>query len=183
LRECFIGKHGVAPTPLNVLGVLSLIFWSLAIIVTLKYHVYVLRLDNRGEGGILALLGLLRSKRKGRNRRPALLIVLAVFGAALLYGDGIITPAISVLSAVEGLEVATKVFTPYVVPITVAILVGLFLLQRRGTGGIGSIFGPVVWPGFFASPRCCAPSTRLTPFLFSGATAGTVSSFWEPCFW
>ena len=144
LRECFIGKHGVAPTPENVLGVLSLIFWSLVIIVTLKYHVYVLRLDNRGEGGILALLGLLRSKGKGRERLRALLIVLGVFGAALLYGDGIITPAISVLSAVEGLEVATKVFAPYVVPITAAILIGLFLLQRRGTGGIGSIFGPVM---------------------------------------
>ena len=144
LRECFTGKHGVAPTPENVLGVLSLIFWSLVIIVTLKYHVYVLRLDNRGEGGILALLGLLRSKRKGRERLRAFLVVLGVFGAALLYGDGIITPAISVLSAVEGLEVATKVFAPYVVPITAAILVGLFLLQRRGTGGIGSIFGPVM---------------------------------------
>jgi KUP system potassium uptake protein len=144
LRECFTGKHGVAPTPENVLGILSLIFWSLVIIVTLKYHVYVLRLDNRGEGGILALLGILRSKRKGRERGRALLVGLGIFGAALLYGDGIITPAISVLSAVEGLEVATKVFAPYVVPITAAILIGLFLLQRRGTGGIGSIFGPVM---------------------------------------
>ena len=144
LRECFIGKHGVAPTPENVLGILSLIFWSLVIIVTLKYHVYVLRLDNRGEGGILALLGILRSKRKGRERLRAFLVVLGVFGAALLYGDGIITPAISVLSAVEGLEVATKVFAPYVVPITAAVLIGLFLVQRHGTAGIGSIFGPVM---------------------------------------
>jgi KUP system potassium uptake protein len=144
LRECFIGKHGVAPTPENVLGILSLIFWSLVIIVTLKYHVYVLRLDNRGEGGILALLGILRGQRKGSKRVRALLVMLGVFGAALLYGDGIITPAISVLSAVEGLEVATKVFAPFVVPITAAVLIGLFLLQRRGTGHIGSIFGPVM---------------------------------------
>lgn len=144
LRECFIGKHGVAPSPENVLGILSLIFWSLVIIVALKYHVYVLRLDNRGEGGILALLGLVRGKRRRRGRLTSLLVALGVFGAALLYGDGIITPAISVLSAVEGLEVATKIFEPYVVPITVAVLIGLFLLQRRGTRGIGSIFGPVM---------------------------------------
>ena len=144
LRECFIGKHGVAPTPQNVMGILSLIFWSLVIIVALKYHVYVLRLDNRGEGGILALLALVRGKRRRGGPLTSLLIALGVFGAALLYGDGIITPAISVLSAVEGLEVATKIFEPYVVPITVAVLIGLFLLQRRGTGGIGSIFGPVM---------------------------------------
>ncbi|HYV40405.1 MAG TPA: KUP/HAK/KT family potassium transporter, partial [Thermoanaerobaculia bacterium] len=115
LRECFTGRHGVAPTPENVLGILSLVFWTLAVIVTLKYHVYVLRLDNEGEGGILALMGLVRGKRKRRKGARWFLIALGVFGAALLYGDGIITPAISVLSAVEGLEVATKVFEPYVV--------------------------------------------------------------------
>ena len=144
LRECFTGRHGVAPTPENVLGILSLVFWTLAVIVALKYHVYVLRLDNEGEGGILALMGLVRGKRKRRKGARWFLIALGVFGAALLYGDGIITPAISVLSAVEGLEVATKAFDPYVVPITVIILVGLFLLQRRGTKGVGSIFGPVM---------------------------------------
>ncbi len=147
LRECFTGTHGVAPTPENVLGVLSLVFWSLVIVVTLKYHVYVLRLGNRGEGGILALMGLVRRKGRKRTGWRRILIILGVFGAALLYGDGIITPAISVLSAVEGLEVATNVFEPYVVPITIVILIGLFLLQRHGTAGIGSIFGPVmvVW--------------------------------------
>ncbi len=144
LRECFVGRHGVAPTPENVLGILSLVFWTLAVIVALKYHVYILRLDNEGEGGILALMGLVRGKRKRGKSARWLLIALGVFGAALLYGDGIITPAISVLSAVEGLEIATKVFEPYVVPITAGILVGLFLLQRRGTRGIGSIFGPVM---------------------------------------
>ncbi len=146
MRECFHGEHAVAPTHANVLGVLSLIFWALVITVTLKYVVYVLRADNRGEGGILALMTLVRSALGGR-RGGWLILVLGLFGSALLYGDGMITPAISVLSAVEGLKVATHFFNPYIVPITIAILIGLFTLQRRGTGGIGAIFGPVmlVW--------------------------------------
>jgi KUP system potassium uptake protein len=146
LRECFYGAHSIAVSQQNVLGVLSLIFWSLIIIVTLKYHVYVLHFDNRGEGGILALISLIGVGRR-RIRGAWLLMGLGVFGAALLYGDGIITPAISVLSAVEGLEVATPRFGGWVVPITVVILLGLFLLQKRGTAGIGAIFGPVmlVW--------------------------------------
>jgi len=145
MRECFEGIHAVPPTHGNVLGVLSLIFWALVIVVTVKYHVYVLRADNNGEGGILALMALVRPVVHGRGRW--ILVGLGLFGAALLYGDGIITPAISVLSAVEGLEVATAVFTPYVVPITIGILIGLFLIQRRGTGGVGAVFGPVmlVW--------------------------------------
>ncbi|MDP9122624.1 MAG: KUP/HAK/KT family potassium transporter, partial [Acidobacteriota bacterium] len=146
MRECFHGAHAVDPTHGNVLGVLSLIFWSLVIIVTLKYHVYVLRADNHGEGGILALMALVRSKIDN-HRRKLLFIGLGLFGAALLYGDGMITPAISVLSAVEGLEIAAPKLAHYVLPITIAILIGLFLFQRRGTGGIGRIFGPImlVW--------------------------------------
>jgi len=145
LRECFHGAHAVPVTPANVYGVLSLVFWTLVVVVTLKYHVYVIRFDNRGEGGILALLGLIGTT--SRTRRKSLLIALAVFGAALLYGDGIITPAISVLSAVEGLQVATPFFNPYVVPATIAILVLLFLFQHHGTAGVGGVFGPVmiVW--------------------------------------
>src|SRR6266487_1577788 len=108
LRECFAGSHGVAPTPENVLGILSLVFWTLVIVVTLKYHVYVLRLDDKGEGGILALTALARGRSKGTRGAARVLVLVGVFGAALLYGDGIITPAISVLSAVEGLEVASK---------------------------------------------------------------------------
>jgi KUP system potassium uptake protein len=153
MRECFAGHHPVPLTPANVYGVLSLIFWTLVTVVTLKYHVYVIRFDNRGEGGILALLGLIgySSRRSGAVRTA--LIVCGVFGAALLYGDGMITPAISVLSAVEGLEVATPLFKPYVVPITIVILVLLFAFQRRGTTGIGTIFGPVmlVWFGILAT--------------------------------
>jgi KUP system potassium uptake protein len=143
IRECFFGPHAVAATRLNVLGVMSLIFWSLIVVISIKYLVFVMRADNRGEGGILALMALIRTERGQRG----LLIAMGLFGAALLYGDGMITPAISVLSAVEGLEVATTFFEPYVVPVTIAILIGLFLIQRRGTEGIGNLFGPVmtVW--------------------------------------
>ncbi len=152
LRECFNGAHAVAPTRDNVFGVLSLVVWSLLIIVTLKYHVYVIRFDNEGEGGILALMALVRTDPQRKRKRSWLLLTLGLFGAALLYGDGIITPAISVLSAVEGLEVATAVFKPYVVAITLVILIVLFLFQRRGTGGVGAVFGPVMllWFGSLA---------------------------------
>jgi len=147
LRECFYGTHAVAVTPANVFGVLSLIFWSLVIVVMLKYHIYVIRFDNRGEGGILALMGLVAMDKSRRAGVRSALIVLGVFGAALLYGDGMITPAISVLSAVEGLEIATPFFKPYVLPVTIIILVLLFVFQRRGTAGIGAVFGPImlVW--------------------------------------
>ena len=144
LRECFYGTHNVAVSRANIFGVLSLIFWSLIIVVMLKYHVYVLRFDNRGEGGILALMGLVRMDKTLSPRARNLLIVIGVFGAALLYGDGMITPAISVLSAVEGLEVATPLFKPYVIPATIVILVVLFMFQRRGTAGVGAVFGPVM---------------------------------------
>ncbi|MEW6336544.1 MAG: potassium transporter Kup [Acidobacteriota bacterium] len=143
-RECFSGSHGVVPDPGNVLGVLSLVFWTLIVVVTLKYLLYVLRMDNRGEGGILALMSLLVPRGGPDAQRRLVVIAMGLFGAALLYGDGMITPAISVLSAVEGLEVATPLFAPYVVPATVAILVGLFLVQRHGTARIGAVFGSVM---------------------------------------
>ena len=147
LRECFYGSHPVALTPANVLGILSLIFWSLVLVVMLKYHVYVLRFDNRGEGGILALMGLVGMDKSRSAAVRRTLIVLGVFGAALLYGDGMITPAISVLSAVEGLEIATPFFKPYVIPLTIVVLIVLFFFQRRGTAGVGAVFGPImlVW--------------------------------------
>ncbi len=145
VRECFFGSHAVPVTPGNVLGVLSLIFWALVIVVTLKYHVYVLRADNRGEGGILALMALVHNTIKsGKGKKYFFLTILGLFGAALLYGDGMLTPAISVLSAVEGLQIATPLFSPYVVPITIVILVGLFLFQRKGTAGVGTVFGPII---------------------------------------
>ncbi|HEX6940206.1 MAG TPA: potassium transporter Kup [Longimicrobiales bacterium] len=143
LRECFYGAHAVAVSPENILGVLSLIFWALILVISVKYLTLILRADNRGEGGILALMALARPEGPARPAGRSVLVLLGVFGAALLYGDGMITPAISVLSAVEGLEVATPVFRPYVVPITIAILVGLFLVQRRGTASVGAVFGPI----------------------------------------
>ncbi len=144
VRECFFGHHGVKVTDANILGVLSLIFWSLIIVISLKYLVVVMRADNRGEGGILALMALVRPDSQRRAGSRWILIALGLFGAALLYGDGMITPAISVLSAVEGLNVTTSVFQPYVVPITIGILIGLFLFQRHGTARVGSIFGPIM---------------------------------------
>jgi KUP system potassium uptake protein len=148
LKECFIGPHGVPVTKDNVLGVLSLIFWSLNFVVTLKYLTVVMRADNRGEGGILALLALVRSPREGDPTGAyRWLIGTGLFGAALLYGDGIITPAISVLGAVEGLSVATPAFNDWVVPIAVVVISAVFAVQRHGTAGIGAIFGPLtaVW--------------------------------------
>jgi KUP system potassium uptake protein len=141
LRVCFYGPHAVSPTHGNVFGVLSLIFWSLILVVSIKYLALVLRADNQGEGGILALMALVLPK-KGRQR--AAFLFLGLFGAALLYGDGCITPAISVLSAIEGLSIAAPVFTPFVVPLTLVVLFFLFLVQHRGTGRIGLMFGPVM---------------------------------------
>lgn len=144
LRECFFGPHAVPPTPANVLGVLSLILWSLLLVVSVKYLRFVLSADNRGEGGILALMALTHPGG-GPGRGPRMVILLlGLFGAALLYGDGVITPAVSVLGAVEGLTVASPFFASWIVPLAVIILVGLFLLQSRGTGGVGAIFGPVM---------------------------------------
>jgi KUP system potassium uptake protein len=153
LRECFHGAHAVAATRENVLGVLSLIFWSLTLIISIKYVVFVLRADNDGEGGILALLALVSQQAGAATRTRAGLIALGLFGAALLYGDGMITPAISVMGAVEGLHVATDFFDPFVVPLAVLILIGLFLIQSHGTGRIGFLFGPVMiaWFGVIAA--------------------------------
>ncbi len=150
LRECFHGPHAIAPTPGNVMGVLSLVFWSLIVVISIKYLIFVMRADNRGEGGILALMSLIRPHRKGSRGFRFTLGMLGLFGAALLYGDGIITPAISVLSAVEGLQIATPLFEHLVEPITIVILIGLFLIQKHGTQGIGKIFGPVMILWFFS---------------------------------
>jgi KUP system potassium uptake protein len=143
-RECFSAEHGLQPSAANIMGILSLIFWSLVIVISVKYLAFVMRADNRGEGGILALMSLVRPRRS--FRRGALL-GLGLFGAALLYGDGMITPAITVLSAVEGLKVATHQFEPYIVPACIIILIGFFAVQKFGTARIGAFFGPVmlVW--------------------------------------
>ncbi len=146
LRECFSHLYGLTPTPANVYGVLSLIVWAILLVVVVKYIAFILRADNKGEGGILALLALVlqRQHRGSQRRRRALLVALGLFGAALLYGDGIITPPVSVLGAMEGLIVAAPALEHYVVPITFVILLALFLVQKRGTAGLGAVFGPVV---------------------------------------
>ena len=148
IRESFNEAYGLTPNAPDVLGVLSLIFWSLTIVVTLKYVLFVLRADNRGEGGVMALLALAVRHVDGRTR--AFLVVMGLCGAALFYGDGIITPAISVLSAVEGLEIATPQLKPYVVPLSVVVLCLLFAVQRRGTESVGGWFGPITLAWFAA---------------------------------
>ncbi|MDR4479873.1 MAG: potassium transporter Kup [Nitrospira sp.] len=148
LRECFHDSHGLAVTPDNVLGILSMIVWSLVLVVTVKYLLFVMKADNDGQGGMLALMALSqRSHPVSLRKGLSLVVTLGLIGVAFLYSDGIITPAISVLSAVEGLTLATDVFTPYILPITVALVALLFVIQRRGSGTIGSIFGPImlVW--------------------------------------
>ncbi|HQN18761.1 MAG TPA: KUP/HAK/KT family potassium transporter [Syntrophobacteraceae bacterium] len=150
VRECFHGTHAVSLTEGNIFGVLSLVFWSMTMVICIKYVVFVMRADNRSMGGIFALLALIPSD--GRRVSPRLragVVVAAILGASLLYGDGVITPAISVLSAIEGLEVATEAARPLVLPLTCGILLLLFLVQHRGTADIGSVFGPIMIVWFF----------------------------------
>ncbi len=151
-KECFMVHHGrqLLVTPANVMGVLSLITWSLVIVISIKYLLFVLRADNRGEGGILALMSLVKPKR---SMRRGALIALGLFGSALLYGDGMITPAITMLSAFEGLKIATPLLTPYIVPITSVAIVALFAVQKFGTARVGAMFGPIMllWFGTIAA--------------------------------
>jgi KUP system potassium uptake protein len=171
IKQCFGPNHGIPVTTGNVLGILSLVVWSLVLVVVVKYLSLVMRADNHGEGGILSLFALVHPKSdKGNPRRMFVLLMLGLFGAALLYGDGMITPAISVLSAVEGLEVATHTFQPYVVPITVGILIGLFFMQSRGTGGIASIFGPTMLVWFVAIAAIGLPAIARHPEVLAAAS-------------
>ena len=144
-REAFHGGHGIPVTEGNVLGVLSLIFWALVLIVTIKYHIVIIRADNKGEGGILALMALVQGDRVARGLTPIrIMTLLGVFGTALMYADGALTPAVSVMSAVEGLGVGATNLEHYILPLTLVILIVLFLMQRHGTGRIGTVFGPVM---------------------------------------
>lgn len=147
MKTVFDPLRGLAVNEGNIIGIISLIFWALMIVVSLKYITLILRADNKGEGGIMALLSLASSSVAGRPQLRNILFLIGAFGAALFYGDGVITPAISVLSAVEGLEVATPLLKPYVLPLTLTVLIALFVLQQRGTGGIGVMFGPItlIW--------------------------------------
>ena len=164
-RECF-GPGGVPITESNLLGLLSVVLWSLVVVVTLKYLFFVMRADNEGEGGILALTTLVvpPDRRDTRANRP--LVMCGLFGAALLYGDGMITPAISVLSAVEGLGVAAPSLTPLVVPISIVVLAGLFRVQRYGTGKVGAIFGPITFVWFLVLGGLGLRSAVQAPEVF-----------------
>ncbi|NVD96813.1 potassium transporter Kup [Massilia sp. BJB1822] len=150
LKTVFDPQHGLALNAPNLIGIVSLIFWGLTIIVSLKYVTLVLRADNRGEGGIMALMALALSSVSRHSRWHTVLLLVGVFGATLFYGDSVITPAISVLSAIEGLEVATPAFSPYVVPLTIIVLVALYAVQSHGTAGIGRWFAPVMVVWFIA---------------------------------
>ncbi|MGH8190182.1 MAG: potassium transporter Kup, partial [Rhodanobacteraceae bacterium] len=150
MSEAFSGEHGIAPDPFNILGVLSLVLWTLLIVVALKYITFIMRADNNGEGGIMAMMALAQRATRQYPRTRKLVVLAAVLGAALFFGDGVITPSITVLSAIEGLEVAAPALSPWVVWIAVVVLVVVFLVQKRGTGKVGSVFGPVMCIWFVA---------------------------------
>ncbi len=190
VKECFAPGHGAEPTPANILGVMSLITWALILVVSVKYLTFVLRADNKGEGGILALLSLAFPERRGRVRSgwfPAAMMAFGVLGACLLYGDGIITPAISVLGALEGLAVVTPRLAPGILPLAVVVLIALFTAQRAGTARVGRVFGPItlVWflclgmlgvRGILAEPGVLAAVNPIhgLRFLAEGRMVGLV---------
>ena len=178
LRECFKAEYGIHPTPGNILGVLSLILWSLILVVSVKYIVFILRADNRGEGGILALLALLLQQKRRADDQPrrVALVMLGLFGAALLYGDGVITPAISVLGAVEGLQVSAPALGHAIVPITMVILFGLFMVQRYGTARVGTAFGPVMLVWFLTIGILGVRSISANPGVL--AAINPMHGFW-----
>jgi len=144
MKEVFAGNHPIPLTPANILGILSLIVWSLVIVVSIKYVVFIMRADNKGEGGIMALIALALRDAKGNPRQERFIMLAGLLGAGMFYGDGMVTPAISVLSALEGLDVATPAFRPFIIPLTLLVLFGLFAFQRRGTASVGAFFGPVM---------------------------------------
>ena len=177
VKAVFDPEYGIAPEPDNVLGLVSLILWSLMVIVTLKYVTLILRATNRGEGGIMAMIALASSSLPRTSRWHAPIVMIGLFGAALFYGDGVITPAISVLSAVEGIEIATSTLKPYVIPITLGVLTLFYIVQKHGTGRIGSLFGPimVVWfvaiggvglVNIFAEPSILLAANPLIGLVF-----------------
>ncbi len=168
IRECFRGSHAVASTHENVLGVLSLIFWSLTLVIVVKYLSFIMRADNRGEGGTLALLALVgRDDAKTTKKPIAGLVLLGLFGASLLYGEGMLTPAISVLSAIEGLGVVSHALDAWIVPITCGILVAVFMLQKRGTASMAAIFGPVTLLWFVTIAAIGAPWIVRNPVVLT----------------
>ena len=150
MKEVFAGNHSIPLTPDNVLGILSLVLWSLILVVSVKYVVFIMRADNRGEGGIMALIALALHSTRDKPRAGKIISLAGLLGAGMFYGDGMVTPAISVLSALEGLEVAAPAFEPYIIPVTLLVLFLLFFFQRRGTASVGALFGPVMMVWFLS---------------------------------
>jgi KUP system potassium uptake protein len=171
------GTGHSAPTAADVLGIVSLILWALMVMVSLKYVVFVLRADNDGEGGILALLSLVASDQVAKGARLPALVLLGVVGASLLYGDGVITPAISVLSAMEGLKLAAPGFEHFIVPATIAVLIGLFVIQQYGTGSIGKLFGPVMVVWFVVIGGLGAANIWLAPAILKAVNPAEAAQF------
>jgi KUP system potassium uptake protein len=167
LKEVFHGGH-VAPTADNILGVLSLIFWTMTIIVSVKYVLLILRADNHGEGGLIAMLALATNAVNDKPKLRNVLLMVGLFGTAIFYGDAVITPAMTVLGAVEGIDVYAPEYHDVIVPLTLVVLAGLFAVQRFGTGGIGKAFGPVmlVW---FAVLAVLGRQSVLCVFFLHGA--------------
>ncbi|MBC7742905.1 MAG: potassium transporter Kup [Bdellovibrionaceae bacterium] len=187
LKDSFLPGHHVLANPENILSLLSLIFWSLMIVISLKYLAFILRADNRGEGGILALTSLIAPQadhvQNNFKRSKNFLVLLGLFGTALLYGDGMITPAISILSAVEGLELITPIFNPYIIPITISILIGLFAIQRHGTSAVGKIFGPVTLVWFFVLALLGVVNIIDTPEVFRALNPMYVITYFQNNTW
>lgn len=180
LRECFAEGHGLVLNQANILGILSLIFWTLILVICGKYMVFLMRADNKGEGGILSLLALASGGGGAvAPKRKIFLVMIGMFGAALLYGDGVITPAISVLSAVEGLEIATPIFAPYVVPLTLGIIVLLFLVQQLGTARIGVVFGPIILLWFVTLGGLGIISILQTPMILTALNPAWAIQFFS----
>lgn len=169
LKQCFAAGGGLSATTANVLGVLSLVFWAIMIVISIKYVLFIMRADNKGEGGVMALISLVAQKAELSARRRSCILLVGLAGASLFYGDGVITPAISVLSAVEGLEVLKPSLQPYVIPIALGILVALFGNQHRGTGKVGGLFGPVMLVWFVAIGYYGMQSLLKTPAAMAAA--------------
>src|SRR5688572_9192821 len=186
VKETFSPDRGIPLSPANILGGLSTMFWALMIVVSLKYVILIMRADNRGEGGIMALIALAASSVREHAQWRLPLMLIGIFGASLFYGDAVLTPAISVLSAVEGLHIGTPIFDPYVVPIAVAVLLALFAFQARGTAIVGRLFGPVtmLWfivlaaGGLYGIVRAPGILAALNPLhAFGFLTGHGVASF------
>ncbi len=178
IKECFSGAHAISVNQTNVFGVISLVFWTIVVVVCIKYVLFLLHADNKGEGGVFALLGLIRSDSTRSTSRSYSAVVLAgIFGASLLYGDGIITPAISVLSAMEGLAVGAKGMSPLVVPLTCIVLFTLFLVQRTGTHGVSRVFGPIMLIWFIALSILGLKGIIDYPFILQAVNPAYIPEF------